>query len=54
MEVQGEGVGKPPLPPLDNLFKLVYDSVIDPIADMLGPQDDELVIVPDGTLCFTQ
>ena len=55
--VQGEGVGKlplpPPLPPVDNPFKPFYDAIIDPIVDMLGPQDDELVIVPDGALCFT-
>ena len=53
IEVQGEGVRKPPLPTLDNPFKPFYDAVIDPIVDMLGPQDDELVIVPDGALCFT-
>ena len=52
-EVRGEGVGKPPLPPSDNPFKPFYDAVIDPILDMLEPQDDELVIVPDGALCFT-
>ena len=34
-------------------FKPFYDAVIDPIVDMLGPQDDELVIVPDGALWFT-
>ena len=53
MEVLGEEVGKPPLPPLGNPFKPFYDSVIDPIVDMLGPQDDELLIVPDGALCLT-
>ena len=52
IEVQSEGVRKLPLPPLDNPFKPFYDAVIDPIVDMLGPQDDELVIVPDGVLCF--
>ena len=36
-----------------NPFKLFYDAIIGPIADFLGPQDDELVIVPDGALCFT-
>ena len=51
--VRGEGVGKPQLPPLDNPFKPFYDAVIGPIVDMLGPQDDEMVIVPDGALCFT-
>ena len=51
--VRGEGVGKPPLQPVDNPFKPFYDAIIDPIVDMLGPQDDELVIVPDGALCFT-
>ena len=50
--VRGEGVGKPPLPPVDNPFKPFYDAVIDPIVDLLRPQDDELVIVPDGALCF--
>ena len=53
MEVRSEGVGKPPSPPLDNPFKPFYDAVIDPILDMLEPQDDELVIVPDGALCLT-
>ena len=52
-EVQGERVGKPPLPPLDTPFKPFYDAVIDPIVDILGPQHDDLVIVPDGALCFT-
>ena len=39
-----------PLPPLDNPFKPFYDAVIDPIVDMLGLQDDELLIVPNGAL----
>ena len=52
IEVRDEGVGKPPLPPLENPFKPFYDAVIGPILDMLEPQDDELVIVSDGTLCF--
>ena len=52
IEVRGKGVGKPPLPPLDNPLKPFYDAVIDPILDMLEPQDDELVIVSDGALCF--
>ena len=51
-EVRGEKVGNPPLPPSDNPFKPFYDAVIDPIVDMLGPQDEELVIVPDGALCL--
>ena len=51
--VRGEGDGKPSSPPLDNPFKPFYDAVIGPILDMLEPQDDELVIVPDGALCFT-
>ena len=38
---------------LDNHFKAFYDGIIGPIVDLLGPQDDELVIVPDGALCFT-
>ncbi|XP_067030058.1 G-protein-signaling modulator 2-like [Acropora muricata] len=37
----------------ENPFKPFYDAVIGPILDMLGPQDDELVIVSDGALCFT-
>ncbi|XP_015762655.1 PREDICTED: tetratricopeptide repeat protein 28-like [Acropora digitifera] len=48
IEKRGEGVGKPPSPPLDNPFQPFYDAVIDPIFDMLEPQDDELVIVSDG------
>ena len=52
IEVRGEGVGKPPLPPLDNPFKSFYDAVIDPILDMVEPRDDELVISSDGALCF--
>ena len=52
MEVRGEGIGKPPLLPLDNPLKPFYDAVIDPILDMLEPQDDELIIVPAGALCF--
>ena len=51
-ELCGEEVGKPPLPPSDNPFKPFYDAVIGPIEDLLGPDDDELVIVPDGALCF--
>ena len=38
---------------LDSHFKVFYDGIIGPIVDMLGPQDDNLVIVPDGALCFT-
>ena len=53
IDVRSEGPVNPPLPPLDNPFKSFYDAVIDPILDILGPQDDELVIVPDGALCFT-
>ena len=33
-------------------FKPFYAAVIGPIVDMLGPQDSEMVIVPDGALCF--
>ena len=51
-EVRGEGVEKLSSPPLDNPFKAFYDAVIDPILDLLEPQDDELVIVPEGVLCF--
>ena len=36
----------------ENHFKLFYDATIGQFVDMLGPQDDELVIVPDGALCF--
>ena len=52
IEVRGEGIGKPPLPSLDNPFKPFYDADIDPILDMLEPQNDGLVIVSDGALCF--
>ncbi|XP_044166132.1 tetratricopeptide repeat protein 28-like [Acropora millepora] len=36
--------------PSDNPFKPFYDAVIGPICHMLGPRDDELVIVSDGAL----
>ena len=52
-EVRAEGAGELPLLPLDNPFRPFYEAVIDPIVDMLGPQNDELVTVPDGALCFT-
>ena len=48
--MRGDGVGKSQLPPSDNPFKPFYDAVIGPIVDMLGPQDDELLIVSDGVL----
>jgi len=51
--VCGEEAGKPPLPSSDNPFKPFYDAVIGPIEDLLGPEDDEVVIVPDGALCLT-
>ena len=44
---------KKPSQSLGNHFKAFYDGIIGPIVDLLGPQDDELVIVPDGALCFT-
>ena len=44
---------KKPSQSLGNHFKAFYDGIIGPIFDLLGPQDDELVIVPDGALCFT-
>ena len=53
MEARGEGPRKLPLPPLDNPLKPFYDAVIDPVVDMLGPQDDELLIVPNGALGLT-
>ena len=37
----------------NNPFKPFYDAIIGPIAEFLGPQDDELVIVPDGALSYT-
>ena len=52
-EVCEEEVGKPPLPSSNNPFKPFYDAVIAPIEELLGPEDEELVIVPDGALCFT-
>ena len=36
----------------ENPFKLFHHAVIGPICGMLGPEDDDLVIVPDGALCF--
>ncbi|XP_044170136.1 tetratricopeptide repeat protein 28-like [Acropora millepora] len=51
-EVCGLEVGNLPLPPSNNAFKPFYDAVIGPIEDLLGPEDDELVIVSDGALCF--
>ena len=51
--MHAEGVGKPLSPSLDNPFRPFYDAIIDPIVDMLGPQDAELIIVPDGALWFT-
>ena len=37
----------------DNHFKAFCDGIMGPIVDMLGPLDDEFVIVSDGALCFT-
>ena len=42
-------MGNSSLPP----FKPFYDAIIGPIVDLLEPQDDELVFVPDGALCLT-
>ena len=36
----------------ENPLSPFYDAVIAPIVDLLGSQFDELVIVPDGALCF--
>ena len=52
-EVRSGKVGNLSLLPSDNPFQPFYDAVIDPIIDLLGPQDDELVIVSDGALCLT-
>ena len=52
-EVRSEKVGNLTILPSHNPFKPFYDAVIGPIVDLLEPQDDELVIVPDGALCFT-
>ena len=38
---------------LNNPFKPFYDAIIGPTAEFLGPEDYELVIVPNGVLCFT-
>ena len=38
---------------VDNPRKTFYDAVIGPIVDLLGPEDDELLIVSDGELCLT-
>ncbi|XP_015756924.1 PREDICTED: tetratricopeptide repeat protein 28-like isoform X2 [Acropora digitifera] len=51
--VCGEEVGKSPLAPSNNPFKPFYDAIIGPIENLLGPEDDEVIIVPDGALCFT-
>ena len=51
--MRGENGGNLSLPPLDNPYKLFYDAVIVPIVDLIEPQDDELVFVPDGALCLT-
>ena len=40
------------MPPLDNPFKPFYDVVSDPILNMPEPQEEELVIVSHGMLCF--
>ena len=48
-----EEVKKPFQSIAENHFKAFYDAIIGPIVDLLGSQDDELVIVPDGALCFT-
>ena len=37
----------------DNPFRPFYDAVIGPVVDLLGSENDELVIVSDGVLCFT-
>ena len=37
----------------DNPFRPFEEAVIGPIADLLGSQCDELVIVSEGVLCFT-
>ena len=37
----------------DNLFKAFCGGIIGPVVDMVRPQDDELVIVYDGALCFS-
>ena len=52
-EVRNGKVRNSPLPSSDNPFRPIYDGVIAPIVDLLEPQDDEMVIVPDGALCFT-
>ena len=44
---------KKSFPSLENPFKVFYDAIVGPVVDMLGPQDDEMVIVPDSALCFT-
>ena len=44
---------KKPFHSLDNHFKAFYDGIIGSIVDLLRRQDHEVVIVPDGALCFT-
>ena len=38
---------------VDNPLTTFYDAVIGPIVDLLGPEDNELVIISDGELCLT-
>ena len=38
---------------VDNPLKPFYDALIGPIVDLLGPEDDELVIVSNSELCLT-
>ena len=38
---------------VENPLKTFYDAVIGLIVDLLGPENDELVIVFNGELCFT-
>ena len=46
-------MGRLPIPHSHNPFRPFYDAVIGPVVDLLEPQDEELVIVSDGALCFT-
>ena len=46
-------MGSLPIPHSHNPFRPFYDAVIGPVVDLLEPQDEELVIVSDGALCFT-
>ena len=38
---------------VDNPLASFYDAVIGPIVDLLGPEDDDMVVVSNGELCLS-